>query len=72
MVTHIIPLLQKGTKDEIPNVKIALCRLIPDLIKNHSDGSSIGSNLRREVGDLTSDPDPDVKYFAGVAVAALG
>ena len=70
--THIIPILLKGTKDDIPNVKITLCRMIPDLIKNHTDGSNLGSQLKANLIELTSDSDVDVKFFAGQAVSSIG
>lgn len=72
VTTHLIPILQKGTKDDIPNVKITLCRLIPQFIKTHPDGASLGSQLKANLMELTSDSDVDVKFFAGQAVAAIG
>ena len=30
--THILPLLQKSSKDEIPNVKITLVKLLPTIM----------------------------------------
>lgn len=45
IASHIIPLLQKAAKDEIPNVKIALTRLMPSIAKG-PEGPSIITSLK--------------------------
>lgn len=69
VTSSIIPLLATACKDDIPNVKIALCRLIPELAANHADGKSIvASSLKDQLGDLKHDSDTDVKFFANEAL----
>ena len=58
----IVPILTKGLKDKIPNVRFYTIKLIEKIIKN-SDSSS-KSKLEGSIKALMSDEDPDVKYFA--------
>ena len=58
----IVPILTKGLKDKIPNVKFYTIKLI-EKIKDKLDSSS-KSKLDGNIKALMTDEDPDVKYFA--------
>jgi serine/threonine-protein phosphatase 2A regulatory subunit A len=58
----VVPILNKGLKDKIPNVKFYTIKLIEKLLKNLDSSSK--SKLEGTIKGLTSDEDPDVKYFA--------
>ena len=58
----IVPILTKGLKDKIPNVRFYTIKLIEKIIKNLDSSSK--SKLEGSIKALMSDEDPDVKYFA--------
>jgi serine/threonine-protein phosphatase 2A regulatory subunit A len=58
----IVPLLSKGLKDKIPNVRFYTIKLIEKIFKNLDTTSK--SKLEGSIKTLLSDEDPDVKYFA--------
>ena len=58
----IVPILTKGLKDKIPNVRFYTIKLIEKIIKNLDSYSK--SKLEGSIKALMSDEDPDVKYFA--------
>ena len=58
----IVPVLLKGLKDKIANVRFYTIRLIEKSIKNYDSSSK--SKLEAAIKALVNDEDPDVKYFA--------
>ena len=58
----IVPILTKGLKDKIPNVRFYTIKLIEKIYKNLDSSSK--SKLEGGIKALISDEDPDVKYFA--------
>ena len=58
----IVPILSKGLKDKIPNVRFYTIKLIEKIYKNLDSSSK--SKLEGGIKALISDEDPDVKYFA--------
>ena len=58
----IVPILAKGLKDKIPNVRFYTIKLIEKIYKNLDSSSK--SKLEGGIKALISDEDPDVKYFA--------
>ena len=58
----IVPILSKGLKDKIPNVRFYTIKLIEKIFKNLDSSSK--SKLEGSIKALMSDEDPDVKYFA--------
>ena len=58
----IVPILSKGLKDKIPNVRFYTIKLIEKIYKNLDTTSK--SKLEGSIKSLLSDEDPDVKYFA--------
>ena len=58
----IVPILSKGLKDKIPNVRFYTIKLIEKLYKNLDSSSK--TKLEASIKSLMSDEDPDVKYFA--------
>ena len=58
----VVPILNKGLKDKIPNVKFYTIKLIEKLYKNLDSSSK--SKLEGTIKGLINDEDPDVKYFA--------
>ena len=59
---YIVPILGKGLKDKIPNVRFYTIKLIEKLYKNLDSSSK--TKLEGSIKALMSDEDPDVKYFA--------
>lgn len=68
---HLIPILERAAKDDIPNVKISLCKQIPKIAQNNPDGKSACGALKDQLNNLKHDSDIDVKFFAGEALNAL-
>ena len=58
----IVPILNKGLKDKIPNVRFYTIKLIEKIYKNLDSTSK--TKLEATIKTLTTDEDPDVKYFA--------
>ena len=58
----IVPILAKGLKDKIPNVRFYTIKLIEKIYKNLDSSSK--SKLEGGIKSLISDEDPDVRYFA--------
>ena len=58
----VVPILNKGLKDKIPNVRFYTIKLIEKIYKNLDSSSK--SKLEGNIKSLGSDEDPDVKYFA--------
>lgn len=58
----IVPILSKGLKDKIPNVRFYTIKLIEKIYKNLDSSSK--TKLETSIKSLMSDEDPDVKYFA--------
>jgi len=58
----IVPILTKGLKDKIPNVRFYTIKLIEKIYKNLDSSSK--TKLEAGIKVLISDEDPDVKYFA--------
>ena len=58
----IVPILAKGLKDKIPNVRFYTIKLIEKIYKNLDSSSK--TKLEAGIKALISDEDPDVKYFA--------
>ena len=58
----IVPILSKGLKDKIPNVRFYTIKLIEKIYKNLDSSSK--TKLEASIKSLMSDEDPDVKYFA--------
>ena len=58
----IVPILSKGLKDKIPNVRFYTIKLIEKIYKNLDSSSK--TKLEAGIKALISDEDPDVKYFA--------
>ena len=58
----IVPILTKGLKDKIPNVRFYTIKLIEKIYKNLDSSSK--TKLEGGIKALISDEDPDVKYFA--------
>jgi serine/threonine-protein phosphatase 2A regulatory subunit A len=56
----IVPILTKGLKDKIPNVRFYTIKLIEKIYKNLDSSSK--TKLEAGIKALISDEDPDVKY----------
>ena len=59
---YILPILTKGLKDKIPNVRFYTIKLIEKIYKNLDSSSK--TKLEAGIKALISDEDPDVKNFA--------
>jgi len=61
----------RALRDDVPNVRFVGAQLLAEAIAaGVFDRSRIASDIRPALSALTSDADPDVKYFASVALAA--
>ena len=60
---HIVPIYEKGCKDDIPNVKFCVSKII---IKNKEfiDQSVYMSKIVPHLKEMATDSDKDVAYFA--------
>jgi len=77
----IVPLLEKATKDSVPNVRFSACRKIVDLWKEHKDKpdfikkpevmKKLRDGLERLRGEQ-GEPDSDVIYYANDALLKMG
>ena len=64
---HIIPIFLKATKDDIPNVKFCVCRILSET-KSLIDTNVFANQLVAPLKEMSNDADKDVAYFAGVAL----
>mmetsp|Transcript_59858 Transcript_59858/g.129731 ORF Transcript_59858/g.129731 Transcript_59858/m.129731 type:complete len:590 (-) Transcript_59858:189-1958(-) len=65
IVSSIVPLLIKATKDSVPNVRFCACKTIMWMLEKHNLGRAcIDSIIKPSIQELDTDPDIDVKYYA--------
>jgi serine/threonine-protein phosphatase 2A regulatory subunit A len=64
---HIIPIFLKATKDDIPNVKFCVSKIINNN-KQYIDQNVFGNQLMGPLKEMSNDTDKDVQYFAQVAL----
>jgi serine/threonine-protein phosphatase 2A regulatory subunit A len=64
---HIIPCFLMACKDEIPNVKFCVAKLINQQ-KAHIDSNVFANQLVNPLKEMSNDPDKDVQYFAQLAL----
>jgi len=64
---HIIPIFLKATKDDIPNVKFCVSKIIAQT-KPLIDASVFASNLVPPLKEMANDADKDVAHFAQCAL----
>ena len=67
--TTFMPVLLAAAKDAVPNIKFNTARVMQELI-TVLDGTVIESKVKPCLKELSEDPDTDVRYFAGQALAA--
>ena len=67
---HIIPIFVKATKDDIPNVKFCVSKIINDC-KQYIDQNVFANQLVGPLKEMSSDADKDVQYFAQVALQSF-
>eukprot|EP00931_Biecheleriopsis_adriatica_P025840 TRINITY_DN15782_c0_g1_i1.p1 TRINITY_DN15782_c0_g1~~TRINITY_DN15782_c0_g1_i1.p1 ORF type:complete len:588 (+),score=127.56 TRINITY_DN15782_c0_g1_i1:84-1847(+) len=64
----IVPVLEKATKDSVPNVRFCACKQILELANNLNSQSR--AVIKRCLLELEQDPDTDVQYYAQRALLA--
>jgi len=70
IVSFIVPLLIKATKDTVPNVRFCACRTIMWMMEHHSlSQNHINSRIKPTLSELSDDSDIDVQYYAQRAMA---
>jgi len=70
IVSYIVPLLIKATKDTVPNVRFCACRTIMWMMEHYSLGQNhINSLIKPTLSELSDDSDIDVQYYAQRAMA---
>lgn len=60
---HVVPLLVKACKDEIPNVKFCVARVI-NAERAYIDHNVFSNQLSGPLKEMANDPDRDVAHFA--------
>jgi len=65
----ILPLFEKACKDEIPNVKFCVSKIIYTARQhNYIDHNDYNTKLAGPLKEMANDPDKDVAYFAQQAL----
>lgn len=67
----IIPILEKGCKDVVPNVRFVACSVARDLVKSTSVSLATNEGLKPSLEPLVNDQDIDVRYFAHRAIETV-
>ena len=67
---HIIPIFVKATKDDIPNVKFCVSKIIFEN-KQFIDQNVFANQLVSPLKEMSNDADKDVQYFAQVALQSF-
>ena len=67
VASRIVPIFVKACKDDIPNVKFCVARIIHQQ-RQYIDTNVFSSNLLGLLKELQSDADKDVAYFANIAL----
>ena len=60
---HIIPIFLKATKDDIPNVRFCVCRILSET-KSLIDTTVFANQLVTPLKEMCQDADKDVSHFA--------
>lgn len=69
VVQLVVPTLVKATKDTVPNVRICACIQLAGLFDKHVFGpASIENVIKPALTPLKEDTDPEVQYFASLAL----
>lgn len=63
VTAHILPIFVKACKDEIPNVKFCVTKIIINK-KQYIDANQFNSVLLPLLKEMANDTDKDVVYFA--------
>jgi len=70
IVSGIVPLLIKATKDTVPNVRFCACRTIAWMVEHHQLGAAcVDTVISPALRELQCDRDIDVQYYASRALA---
>jgi len=71
IVQFILPLLIKGTKDSVPNVRFIACQTIAWMCEHHNLRAQAASVIKPALTELEQDPDTDVQYYTQRALEKL-
>jgi len=63
IVQFILPLLIKGTKDSVPNVRFIACQTIAWMCENHNLKAQATAIIKPALMELEHDSDTDVQYY---------
>jgi serine/threonine-protein phosphatase 2A regulatory subunit A len=69
ITTLVIPVLVKGMKDDIPNVRFCVSKIIIKQ-KQYIDTQQFNNVLQGPLKEMVADTDKDVSYFAGQALSS--
>lgn len=69
IANQIVPIFVKACRDDIPNVKFCVARIIHQQ-RQYIDTNVFSSQLLGHLKDLQQDADRDVAYFANIALQA--
>lgn len=64
---HAVPIFLKATKDDIPNVKFCVSKII-DKQRQYIDQNVFSNQLVPPLKEMANDSDKDVAHFAQVAL----
>ncbi len=66
----MLPAITAQARDPVPNIRFNVAKALQRLAKRVEPAAVAGS-LKPTLAALTADPDADVRYFAGKALASL-
>ena len=66
-----LPLLIKMAADPVPNIRFNVAQTL-QLVSTHVDADSVNNNIKPILTTLLEDNDTDVKYYAFMALHAIG
>lgn len=67
---QIVPIFLMAVKDDVPNVRFCVCRIIHQT-RQYIDFNVFNNQLVGPLKDLTTDSDKDVIYFANLALEGV-
>lgn len=68
IINLVVPIFVKATKDDIPNVKFCVSKILIAQ-KQYIDSNVFASQLVPPLQEMSKDADKDVAYFAQVALS---
>lgn len=71
LVNSFIPVLNKMATDPVPNIRFNVAQTL-QLVAKYVDAATVESQIKPTLNTLLEDSDVDVKYYAYMALQAIG